>query len=344
MKKTTIGFAGLCAVGFLLLSPMTVQASGTGSISDMMRGAGIASLYTLNMTEDECLQAAAEAKDAYWGYTNLGIADVEANLNVRKEPSTTAEVVGKMPKDSACEILETEDGWAHISSGEVEGYVSLDYLLTGADAKVYAKNLVKTVAKVNAEALKVRAQASLEASVLTTVPRNEELNYIETVDQWVKVSIDGHEAYVFGEYVTLEEKLATAVTMRELRYGEGVTDLRVDIVEYAKQFLGNPYKWGGTSLTKGADCSGFVQSVLKHFDIKISRTSRTQSKDGTKISASKLQPGDLCFYADSSGTINHVAMYIGDGQVIHASNKRDGIKISKYNYRTPAKCVDVIQD
>ena len=344
MKRTTIGLLGLCAAGFLMMLPLDVQASGTGSISDMMQGAGIASLYTLNMTQDECLQAAAEAKAAYWGYTNLGIADVEANLNVRKEPATTAEVVGKMPKDAACEILSTEDGWAHITSGEVEGYVSLEYLLTGADAKVYAKDLVKTVAKVDAEALKVRAGASLEAEVLTTVPKNEELSYVETVGEWVKVTIDGNEAYVHGDYVTLEEKLATAITMRELRYGEGVTNLRVDIVEYAKQFLGNPYKWGGTSLTKGADCSGFVQSVLKHFDISISRTSRSQSKDGTKIKASELQPGDLCFYSDSSGTINHVAMYIGDGKVIHASNKRDGIKISKYNYRTPAKCVNVIQD
>jgi len=222
--------------------------------------------------------------------------------------------------------------------------VSEEYLLAGVDAKMKAKDLVTTVAKVNVTSLKVRSEASLESRVLTQVPEKEELDYIETLDEWVKVSIDGQEAYVYGEYVTVEEKLATAVTMTELRYGEGVTNLRVDIVEYAKQFLGNPYKWGGTSLTKGADCSGFVQSVLKHFNINISRTSRSQANDGKKIKSSELQPGDLLFYAGDDGVINHVTMYIGNGQVIHASNKRTGIKISKYNYRTPVKCVDVIGD
>jgi len=237
MKKATIKFAGFCLAGIMAASPMGVQA---GSISQIARGVGAASLYTMHMTEEECLQAASEAKGAFWGYTNLGIADVEKNLNVREKPSTDAKLVGKMPKDSACEILGIEDGWAHIASGEVEGYVSEEYLLAGVDAKMKAKDLVTTVAKVNVTSLKVRSEASLESRVLTQVPEKEELDYIETLDEWVKVSIDGQEAYVYGEYVTVEEKLATAVTMTELRYGEGVTNLRVDIVEYAKQFLGNP--------------------------------------------------------------------------------------------------------
>lgn len=108
--------------------------------------------------------------------------------------------------------------------------------------------------------------------------------------------------------------------------------------------MGNPYVWGGTSLTKGADCSGFVLAVYKHFGITVSHSSRAQAKEGTKISASDLQPGDLIFYANSSGTINHVAMYIGGGKVIHASSPKTGIKISNYKYRTPVKYVSIIKD
>jgi cell wall-associated NlpC family hydrolase len=101
--------------------------------------------------------------------------------------------------------------------------------------------------------------------------------------------------------------------------------------------------WGGTSLTKGADCSGFVQSVFKKYGVSLPRTSREQANAGTTIQASQLQPGDLIFYA-KGGTINHVAIYIGNGQVIHASSPKTGIKISSYNYRTPAKMVRILQD
>lgn len=343
MKKAVVALSSICLTGVLLISP--IDAMAISSIREVTPAAGAASLYTLSFTEEECLEAAQDAQGAFWGYTNIGIANVESgNLNVRVAPSTTAKLVGKMPKNSACEIIETADGWAHITSGEVEGYVSLDFLSTGADAKRRAREIVTTVAVVTVDALKVRDSASLEGAVLTQVPLNEELDYVATNGEWVTVSVDGEEAFVFGEYVTVREQLPTAITMSELLYGQGVSDLRVDIVEYAKQFLGNPYVWGGTSLTKGADCSGFVLSVYKKFGIKLDHSSRAQSKAGTKIKASELQPGDLVFYTDSGGTINHVAMYIGGGQVIHASSPKTGIKISKYNYRTPVKYVSILVD
>ncbi len=222
--------------------------------------------------------------------------------------------------------------------------MSLDYLLTGPDARLKANELARTVVVVNTDGLNVRDQASTDSAVLTQVPKGEELEYVETLDGWVGVSIDDQVAYVSSDYVTVEEKLDTAITMTELLYGVGVSDVRVELVEYAKTALGNPYVWGGTSLTKGADCSGFVLSVYKKFGIKLSHSSSAQSKEGTKISASELQPGDLIFYANSSGTINHVALYIGGGRVIHASSPSTGIKISKYNYRTPVKYVSILQD
>ena len=119
--------------------------------------------------------------------------------------------------------------------------------------------------------------------------------------------------------------------------------MRVDLTEYAKQFLGNPYVWGGTSLTHGADCSGFVLSIFAKYGISMPRVAAAQATVGTSITADQLLPGDLVFYGGGGG-INHVAIYIGGGQVIHASTARTGIKISNYNYRTPVKYVRVLQD
>lgn len=341
-KKKGIAIVSAGLMLCLAFEPMQVSAANA---SPALPTAGVAALLESSLSTEEYIELAQQAIGASWGYTNIGIADVESgNLNVRETPSTSGKLVGKMPKDSACEILEEVDGWAHIQSGEVEGYVSLEFLLTGPDAKLKANEIVRTVAIANTDGLNVRDQASTDSAVLTQVPQGEELEYVETLEGWVKVSIDGEDAYVSADYVTVEEKLDTAITMTELLYGVGVSDVRVELVEYAKQFLGNPYVWGGTSLTKGADCSGFVLSVYKKFGVSLPHHSGSQAQQGTKIKAADLQPGDLVFYANSSGTINHVAIYIGGGQVIHASSPKTGIKISKYNYRTPVKCVSILQD
>jgi cell wall-associated NlpC family hydrolase len=113
---------------------------------------------------------------------------------------------------------------------------------------------------------------------------------------------------------------------------------RAAIVAYAKQFLGNPYVYGGTSLTNGTDCSGFTQGVFAHFGITTGRSSRDQAANGRTISVSSAQPGDLLFYS-SGNYINHVAIYIGNGQIIHAASKKSGICIASYDYRTPCKAV-----
>lgn len=344
MKKRTVtkSFALVLSGAIVFSAMQPMKASAT----QMLPSAGIASIIENELSVEEYVACAQEAQGALWGYTNLGIANHEkGNLNVRSLPTTEGKMVGKMKVAAACEVLEvTQDGWAHIQSGEVEGYVSMEFLLTGPEAKIKAEELVHTVVMVDGDGLNVRTKPSTDSTILTQVPKGEELEYIETVDGWIKVSIDDEEAYVSQDYVTVVEKLDTAITMKELMFGQGVSDVRVALVEYAKQFLGNPYVWGGTSLTKGADCSGFVLSVFKNYGYTLPHYSVSQSESGKKISASELKPGDLVFYANGKGTINHVSIYIGDGQVIHASNPKSGIKISKYNYRTPVKCVRIIND
>ncbi len=279
----------------------------------------------------------------YWGYTHLGIANVENHLNVRAYPGEDGRLIGKMSNNAACEILEISDGWAHIISGEIEGYVSMDYLLTGPMALARAREIVAPMATVTTQSLKVREQPNTECEVITLIPEGEQLLVIEEMDGWVCVDLDGEEAYVSAEYVEVEERLDTAITMTELLYGEGVSDVRVELCEYAKQFVGNPYVWGGVSLTNGADCSGFVLSIYARYGVTLPHSSRAQAGYGTTVSLSEVRPGDLIFYT-KGGVINHVAIYIGNGQVIHASSPSTGIRISSMYYRTPYKAVSLLYD
>ncbi|MGN0325619.1 MAG: SH3 domain-containing protein, partial [Lachnospiraceae bacterium] len=237
-----------------------------------------------------------EGPSDYWGYKNLGIANVENHLNIRETPGEDGKLIGKMSNNAACEILEISDGWAHITSGKLDGYVSMDYLLTGPEAIVRASEVVEPMATVTTEVLRVREQPNVDCPVITTVPYGEELEVLNVLDGWVEVDMDGEPVYVSAEYVTVAEKLSTAITMTELLYGEGVSDVRVDICQYAKQFIGNPYVWGGTSLTNGADCSGFVLSLYAKYGITLPHSSRAQANCGRRVALSEIKPGDLVFY------------------------------------------------
>ncbi len=343
MKFTKVCMILSVGLTVFFLNTMEVHATETTVKDILMQNAGAGALVQSAKTEDEYIQAAAEGEGYFWGYTNLGIANVDNNLNIRKEADGSSKIVGKLPKNAACEIVEEVGEWTHIISGEVEGYVSSEYLLTGMDAIGKARELVHNKAKVTCDSLKVRAEASLDAEVIMTVAKGERLIVVEEMEEWVKVDLDGEEVYVASEYVEISEDLDTALTITEVLYGEGVSDVRVELCEFAKQYVGNPYVWGGTSLTKGADCSGFVLAVFAEFGVSLPHYSVSQSQEGTEIEVSEVLPGDLIFYSNGS-RINHVAIYIGNGQVIHASSPKTGIKISNYDYRTPVKATRILVD
>lgn len=337
-----LGKIAAAAAFCVILAGMPVNAASVNTgiqntVHNTIQSAGIGSFLDEALDAQQCLEAAEQAKEErkqIYGYENLGIAKVNDWLNVRKTPDESGELVGKLPKNAGADVLGEENGWYQIKSGKVTGYVKADYLLTGADARALADETATEMAVCNSGGLRVRAEGNLEAPVITLVAEGEELEVVCVEGEWVKVMLDDEEAYVFGEYVDIAKKLEKAVSMTELKYGQGVSDVRVDLVNYAKKFLGNPYVWGGTSLTKGADCSGFVLSIYKKYGISLPHYSVSQSQMGKKVSLSEAKPGDLVFYA-KNGTVNHVAIYIGNGQVIHASSPRTGIKISNVNYRTP---------
>lgn len=315
------------------------------SLHDILGESSIGSGVILESTktEREYAEAYEKAKNANWGYTNLGIANVDNNLNIRAVAAEDGKLVGKLPKDAACEVLDSDGIWAHIKSGKVEGYVSIEYLLTGIPAKRRAEELATTMARVTTDSLKVRAEANTDSEVITLVPNGEELEVASVEGDWVKVYLDDEEVFVSAEYVEVTSELGTAITMTELFYGQGVSDIRVDVCQYAKEFLGNPYVWGGTSLTNGADCSGYVLSIFKKYGVSLPHSSVAQANCGTTISVSEAQPGDLIFYGNGK-SINHVAIYIGNGQVIHASSPKTGIRISNVSYRSPIKAVKILHD
>lgn len=269
------------------------------------------------------------------GYTNLGMSVISSgNLNIRQEASTDSEVVGILTNHNACELLEDAGDWYKVTSGKVTGYVSKQYLVTGAEAEAIAQQEIKTVATVNTETLNVRAEKSTDAAVLSQVGNSEAFTVNSIADGWVEISVDDSVGYISQDYVTVAQALPTAKTIEQVKYGDGVSDVRASVVSYALQFVGNRYVWGGTSLEKGVDCSGFTMRILGKYGISLPHSSKAQPSYGTKISASEAKPGDLFFYG-SGRSISHVAIYIGNGQIVHASNKRDGIKVSNAFYRNP---------
>ena len=269
------------------------------------------------------------------GYTNLGMSVISSgNLNIRQEASTDSEVIGILTNHNACELLEDAGEWYKVTSGKVTGYVNKQYLVTGDEAEAIAEQEIKTVATVNTETLNVRAEKSTEAEVLSQVGNSEAFTVNSVADGWVEISVDDSVGYISQDYVTLAQALPTAKTIEQVKYGDGVSDVRASVVSYALQFVGNRYVWGGTSLEKGVDCSGFTMRILGKYGISLPHSSRAQPSYGTKISASEAKPGDLFFYG-SGRSISHVAIYIGNGQIVHASNKRDGIKVSNAYYRNP---------
>lgn len=318
---------------------VTASAQGAPQIDD-------ASQESEQANEEAQANEAAQTPTAAQtcGYTNLGMSVISSgNLNIRQEASTDSEVIGILTNHNACELLEDAGEWYKVTSGKVTGYVNKQYLVTGDEAEAIAEQEIKTVAIVNTETLNVRAEKSTEAAVLSQVGNSEAFTVNSVADGWVEISVDDSVGYISQDYVTLAQALPTAKTIEQVKYGDGVSDVRASVVSYALQFVGNRYVWGGTSLEKGVDCSGFTMRILGKYGISLPHSSRAQPSYGTKISASEAKPGDLFFYG-SGRSISHVAIYIGNGQIVHASNKRDGIKVSNAYYRNPICVVRYLPD
>lgn len=303
-------------------------------------------------------------------YSRLGVATkVDTYLNVRKKPSENSKIVGKMTKNAGCHIYKIKKGWAKMVSGNVTGWVKAKYLVTDEKAEKAATKVGRECVEIKTNSLRVRALPTTDAPIYSVVSEGEEFvirennlttEFVEKVIKkqkiskeaikraggmdainadlanWVCVTVDDDYAFVAKEFVEEQYSLKRAVKVGTVSASssDGVSEGQASIVEYAKQFLGNRYVWGGASLTHGTDCSGFTMSLYAKYGHSLPHNAAAQAGVTRKVSSPK--PGDLFFYSNGS-RINHVAMYIGSGLVIHASNPSDGIKISNAYYRHPVK-------
>lgn len=323
-------------------SKVEVTDTNLGKVAQpLAKTGGSAAVSEEKVLTDETVSEDTEKTVAeLCGYETLGMSKIsEGNLNIRKKATTDSRIVGKMTKNNACEILGTKDEWTKIKSGSVTGYVKSEYLYTGDDAIDVAEKAVITVATVNTTTLRVRKKPSVDSSVVSLVGEGEDLIVEKIVDGWYKVEVDDEKGFISGDYIDVSQKLPTASSIKELNESSSNSSSGTgySLVQYALQFVGNRYVWGGTSLTGGVDCSGFTMQVYAHYGVSLPHHAASQPAYGTRVSSSEAKPGDLFFYSNGSG-INHVAIYIGNGQVVHASNPRTGIKISNAFYRTPV-CV-----
>jgi len=228
-------------------------------------------------------------------YLDMAFANVTSFLYVRSEPTKESEYVGKLYPGYAAKITGPVGEWTAVESGDVTGYVKTEYILTGAEAQTYAENLVTEAQQEGKE--------EAEAFTYAVSRKSEEAQMTQEVQE------------------NVQQTETTEVSAQPASNGQA-------IVDYACQFIGNPYVWGGTSLTDGADCSGFVQSVFAHFGISLPRTTYDQIYAGVEVSYDQAMPGDLICYD------GHIGIYIGNGQIVNAQNPEQGIGISPATYTT----------
>jgi len=253
-------------------------------------------------------------------------------LNVRTGMSTADSIYEQIPRGESYYVAEEYEEWVKIILGQDDntgvehtGYVYKQYVDLSYEFK-YA------ITKEEEAAQKAAEEAARKAE-------QERLRKLAEEEAARKAAEDAKKK--------AEAEAAKDLLKQQAELSTDSAKLRQEVASYALNFVGNPYKWGGTSLTKGADCSGFVQSIYKQFGYELPRVSKDQAKSAGYCNVTPdlnhLLPGDLIFYTNSKGVVDHVAMYIGDGKIVHAASKKDGIKISSYKTRTPYKARRVIQ-
>lgn len=383
-----------------------VQAQTADAVEELQSNAAVARMMEPEMVAEEAWETAEIAENELpqtaSEFADIAVAQVNHYVNVRQEPDTESEILGKLYDKSAATVLETtEDGWYRITSGNVNGYVKAEYVVVGDEE--LARSVGTRLATVTTTTLFVRTEPTTEAKVLTMLPDGDDVVVTdESTEGWAKVSTADGDGYVALDYVTLSteyihaeskaeeearlareeaERQAAARAAEEARKAREVEAARAAaeqeavrraaekqevkksgagssaaaggsstgsgsgssagqsaqtassngqaVVDYARQFLGNPYVYGGNSLTNGTDCSGFVKGVYAAFGINLPRTSSEQRSVGYAVSLSEIQPGDIVCYS------GHVGIYAGNNTLIHASNEKIGITLtSPVTYRS----------
>ena len=335
-----------------ILTALTIASVGgmDSEAASLSLGSNAGIATALETYEENTINAEIKIKeylDTAAANKNICIAKVNDYVNVRKGPSEEDEIVGKLYDKSAGKVLEEVNGWYKISSGSIkEGYVKKEYVVVGEAAEKLAKEVGTRLATVVTQTLRVREDATTESAILGLVPEGDELIVKEEAKGWVSLDyVTLRTDYVQAESKEEEEarlkkeeeerRAANAAAAKKT--GSSKTQVVGNssgsstgrsVANFASQFVGNPYVYGGTSLTNGADCSGFVMSVYANFGVSLPHSSGALRGVGYGVSLSEAQPGDIICYS------GHVGIYVGNNTIVHASTAKTGIKFtSPANYR-----------
>ena len=366
-RKTTV----YLAAALLVLGGMSMDAQAAGSVLPS-GGVGIFLSKGTKLEEvssnlsspvetivvQEALEKATEnlrMQEEAEALSKTVVAQVNRFACIHGTPADDGEFLGKFYNEAVGTLVAAEGDWLLITSGSVTGYVKKQYCVAGEEAAELAKQVGTRVATVEAATLYVRTEADGASEVLCMVPEGEELLVLEETEGWAKVDVEEGQGWISTEYANVHSNYVTAESKEEeiariaretqerqkaraaakkttqkvdYEVGEG-SEMGKAVVEYALQFVGNPYVFGGTSLTDGIDCSGFVMKVYENFGVTLPHSSKADRTEGYAVeSLEDALPGDLICYS------GHVALYMGNDQIVHASNSKTGIIVSKVNYRT----------
>ncbi|MBO4477156.1 MAG: SH3 domain-containing protein [Lachnospiraceae bacterium] len=278
------------------------------------------------------------------GFNNLGVVIAKNYLNVRNAPSTkTGKIVGKLYKFSGVDLLEpSADGqWFHIISNEVDGWINAEYVAIGEEAKRLAIENCFPGIKVTAKTLNVRSGPSTKHDIITQISKGSVFVVSGFEGEWIKIDLGSEdEGYVHSDYTDWFYMLPEAVEYTEPE----MNPIRKQLIDFAMEYLGGTYKYGGTKLGVAVDCSGFTMRVFEHFGYELSRTAAYQMKNnGVPVDYKDMKPGDLIFFWSAKrNCVGHVGIYIGNGKMIHAASEKRGIVIDRYDYMTPIGARNVI--
>ena len=355
------------------LQPSEIMPGSEQAKDDIQPEAGAARSESSLLSETQIAETEASDQEEN-EYADLAIADVTNYVNIRTEPNTDSSIVGKIYDGAVAQILSVvtgEDGdWFQVVSGNADGYIKAEFFLYGDAALAVIDDYVTRYATVIANRLNVRSQPNIESSRVGYIDNGERVRILENQGDWLKVQYtEGVTGFVSAEYVTVSEEFIYAKTLEEeaqeqaelralqerRRQSEAQAaentaitttitppaaaystngELRQEIINYARQFLGNRYIHGGKTLAGGTDCSGFTSLIYAEFGYSLGRTPESQlAGAGRGIDYSAAQPGDIICYG-SGGRCTHVAIYIGDGQIIHSANSRKGVIIGRADYDT----------
>lgn len=264
------------------------------------------------------------------GYVNATVTT--ETLNVREGQQADGRILTQLPEGGQYDVIQYGDGWVYLNIDEdVKGWVSMDYV--NIDVKF------NTAITLEEEEAKLAEEARLAEEAKEAERKAREAKAAEEARRKAAASKNTSSS---SSSNTSSSSSSSNTQISDSVDTSSASALRAAVVAYALQFEGNPYVYGGSSLTNGTDCSGFTMAVYNYFGYSLPHQSGSQSGCGTRVSLDSLLPGDLLFYTNGGSSIGHVALYIGNGQIIHASTPSTGIKISSANYRTPLCAVRII--